>query len=105
MSVTTRRMVAAAATLSLVVCATAAHTQTPEQFYKGRQLTMVVYSGPASAYDVYARLLVRHMGHHIPGKPTFIVQNMQGAGGLKMTDYLYRIAPKDGSVMGTVGRG
>ena len=105
MPVMTRRMVAAAATVSLVVYATAAQTQTPEQFYKGRQLTMVVYSGPASAYDVYARLLVRHMGNHIPGKPTFIVQNMQGAGGLKAIEYLYRIAPKDGSVMGTIGRG
>ena len=105
MPVMTRRMAAAAAILSLIIGATAARAQTPEEFYKGRQLTMVVYSGPASAYDVYARLLVRHMGNHIPGKPTFIVQNMQGAGGLKAIEYLYRIAPKDGSVMGTIGRG
>jgi tripartite-type tricarboxylate transporter receptor subunit TctC len=101
-----RRMaVVAAAALLLVAYATTARAQTPEQFYKGRQLTMVVYSGTGSAYDFYARLLVRHMGNHIPGKPTFIVQNMQGAGGLKAIEYLYRIAPKDGSVMGTIGRG
>src|SRR4051812_18754610 len=85
--------------------ATAAGAQTPEQFYKGRQLSMIVFTGAGSTYDVYARLLVRHLGNHIPGKPTFIVQNVQGAGGLKAIDYLNQIAPKDGSVMGTVGRG
>jgi tripartite-type tricarboxylate transporter receptor subunit TctC len=101
-----RRMTAVgAASLSLALCTTIAHAQTPEQFYKGRQLTMIVYSGSGSAYDIYARVLVRHLGNHIPGKPTFIVQNMQGAGGLKAIEYLYRIAPKDGSVMGTIGRG
>ena len=101
-----RRMAAfAAAALLLVFCASIARAQTPEEFYKGRQLTMIVYSGSGSAYDIYARVLVRHLGNHIPGKPTFIVQNMQGAGGLKAIEYLYRIAPKDGSVMGTIGRG
>src|SRR5581483_1071062 len=77
--------------------ATAARCQTPEQFYKGRQLTMLVFTGAGSTYDIYARLLVRHMGKHIPGNPTFIVQNMIGAGGFKLVDYLYRIAPADGS--------
>jgi tripartite-type tricarboxylate transporter receptor subunit TctC len=100
-----RRWAAVSAALSLALCATSAHAQGVEQFYKGRQLTMIVYSGSGSAYDIYARVLVRHMGNHLPGKPTFIVQNMQGAGGLKAIDYLYRIAPKDGSVIGTIGRG
>ncbi len=96
----------AAMTAAIVVgAAAAAPAQTPEQFYKGRQLSMIVFSGAGSTYDVYARLLVRHLGNHIPGKPTFIVQNMQGAGGLKVVDYLNKIAPKDGSVMGTIGRG
>ena len=101
-----RRVAAVCPTALLAACcATIAHAQTPEQFYKGRQLTMIVYSGTGSAYDFYARLLVRHMVNHIPGKPTFIVQNMQCAGGLKAIEYLYRIAPKDSSVMGTIGRG
>jgi tripartite-type tricarboxylate transporter receptor subunit TctC len=101
-----RRMASVvAAALLLASGATVACAQTPEQFYNGRQLTMVVYTGAGSAYDIYARLLVRHLGNHIPGKPTFIVQNMVGAGGLKAIEYLYRIAPKDGSVIGTVGRG
>src|SRR5579863_5208951 len=83
----------------------AAGAQTIEQFYKGRQVTLIVFSGPGSTYDVYARLLARHLGDHIPGKPTFVVQNLLGAGGLKTIDYLNKIAPRDGSVIGTVGRG
>jgi len=82
-----------------------ARAQAPEQFYKGRQITMIVFSGAGSTYDFYARLLARHLGNHIPGNPTFVVQNMLGAGGLKAIDYLNRIAPKDGSVIGTIGRG
>jgi tripartite-type tricarboxylate transporter receptor subunit TctC len=93
--------------VAILLASGAASAQAPsvEQFYKGRQLSMICYSAAGSAYDVYARLLTRHMGKHIPGNPTFVVQYMVGAGGLKATEYLYRIAPKDGSVMGTVGRG
>src|SRR5205085_8460615 len=100
-----RRVARVAASLLLVCAATVAGAQTPEQFYKRRQLTMIIFSGAGSAYDFYARLLVRHLGNHIPGKPTFIVQSMQGAGGLKAIEYLYKFAPKDGTVIGTVGRG
>src|SRR5262245_29049850 len=98
------RSIAVSAAL-LATSATVARAQTAEQFYRGRQLSMIVFSIAGSTYDLYARLLARHMGSHIPGKPTFIVQNMQGAGGLKAIDYLYKIAPKDGSVIGTIGRG
>ena len=101
-----RRASAAAIAALLIASGTfAASAQTPEEFYKGRQLTMIVYSPAGSAYDIYARVLIRHMGKHIPGNPTFIVQYVVGAGGLKAIETLYRIAPKDGSVMGTVGRG
>jgi len=98
------RMLAVGGTL-LAGGTKAAWSETPEQFYKGRQLTMLVFSGAGSTYDIYARLLVRHFGNHIPGNPTFIVQNMVGAGGLKVVDYLNKIAPNDGTVMGTIGRG
>jgi tripartite-type tricarboxylate transporter receptor subunit TctC len=93
------------AAVLLVFGAAVASAQTPEQFYRGRQITMIVFSGAGSTYDFYARLLVRHLGNHIPGSPTFVVQNMLGAGGLKAVDYLNKIAPKDGSVIGTIGRG
>ncbi len=102
----TRRLTLAASVALGAFTATAPATaQAPEVFYKGRQMIMVVYSPGGSTYDIYARALVRHMPRHIPGEPNFVTQNMPGAGGLKAMDYLYNIAPKDGSVIGTVGRG
>ena len=101
---TVSRPVAALCAALLLAGASQVRAQTPEEFYKGRQLTLIVFSGAGSTYDIYARLLVRHFGRHIPGNPTFIVQNLPGGGGLKAIDYLNTIAPKDGSVMGTIGR-
>ena len=75
------------------------------RFYRGKQINVIIYSEAGSTYDLYARLLSRHMGRHIPGAPNLVPQNMPGAGGLKATDYLYNIAPKDGSVIGTISRG
>ncbi len=95
----------AAALLLNAAAIAAAHAQTVEQFYKGRQLTMLVFTGAGSTYDIYARVLARHIGDHISGKPAVVVQNMIGAGGLKVEQYLYGIAPKDGAVVGTIGRG
>src|SRR5579863_9356876 len=95
----------AAATLLIAAGVNVAAAQTVEQFYKGRNLTMLVFSGAGSTYDIYARVLARHFADHIPGKPVVIVQNMLGAGGLKVEQYIYRIAPKDGTVIGTIGRG
>lgn len=79
--------------------------QTVEDFYRGRSISVVIGYGPGGGYDAYARLLSRHMGRHIPGGATLVPQNMPGAGGLKATQYLYEIAPKDGSAFGTVARG
>jgi len=91
--------------LCLAAGAFGARAQSVGEFYKGRQLSLIVFTGAGSTYDIYSRVLARHLGDHIAGKPTVIVQNMPGAGGLKVEEYLYRIAPKDGSVIGTVGRG
>jgi tripartite-type tricarboxylate transporter receptor subunit TctC len=75
------------------------------KFYQGKSLNVIIFQGPGTTYDVYARLLTRHMGRFIPGNPTLIPQNMIGAGGLKATEYLYGIAPKDGSVFGEISPG
>lgn len=99
------RAMFAVSLVAALAASISARAQSPEAFYKGRQMIMLVYSPGGSTYDIYARALVRHMDRHIPGKPNFIVQNMPGAGGLKAMDYLYSIAPKDGSMIGTVGRG
>ncbi|MDB5644057.1 MAG: Tripartite-type tricarboxylate transporter, receptor component TctC [Hyphomicrobiales bacterium] len=104
-TVRARLLATLGATFLVAAAAKPAQAQAPEVFYKGKQMIMLVYSPGGSTYDIYARALVRHMDRHIPGKPNFVVQNMPGAGGLKAIDYLYNIAPKDGSVIGTVGRG
>ena len=91
--------------IAIMAGASIAQAQTPAEFYKGKQIQMMVYSGAGSTYDTYARLLARHMNRFIPGSPSIVAQNMVGAGGLKLVDYLNRIAPKDGTVFGTVSRG
>jgi tripartite-type tricarboxylate transporter receptor subunit TctC len=73
-----------------------AHAQ---DFYKGKNFTIVVGFSPAGGFDTYARNLARYLGNHIPGKPRVIVQNMPGAGSLTSVRYLNLTAPKDGTVM------
>ena len=75
-----------------------------EKFYKGKQLKIIVGSGPGGGYDVYARLVERHIGRHIPGNPTLITQNMTGAGGVVAANYVANVAPKDGTVIGGMQR-
>jgi len=66
-------------------------------FYKGKDLTIIVSGRPAGTYDTYARLVAKRYNHHIPGKPAIIVKNMQGAGGIKAANYMYNVAPRDGT--------
>jgi tripartite-type tricarboxylate transporter receptor subunit TctC len=73
-------------------------------FYKGKTVQLVVGYGPGGGYDVYARVLARHIGKYIPGNPHIVVQNMPGAGSLRAANYLYGVAPKDGTVFGTFAR-
>lgn len=74
-----------------------------EAFYRRRQLTIISYSPGVS--ENYARLLARHMGRFIPGEPSFIVSGMPGAGGMKAADYLANVAPRDGTVICSIGPG
>jgi tripartite-type tricarboxylate transporter receptor subunit TctC len=69
------------------------------------QMTMVIGYPPGAIYDVYGRLVARHLGKHVPGHPTVVVQNMPGAGSLRSANYLYTVAPKDGSTIGLFARG
>lgn len=69
-------------------------------FYTNNRITFVVGAGPAGGYDLYSRVFAEHVSRHIPGNPNIVVQNMQGAGGARAADYLARVAPKDGSVIG-----
>lgn len=69
-------------------------------FYRGRQIQLVIGHEVGGGYDVYARLVGRHMGKHLPGNPRIIPQNMLGAGSRAAANWLYRVAPRDGSVFG-----
>ena len=79
-----------------------AQAQNADEFYRGKTITLVLSSAVGGGYDAMSRILAQHLSRHIPGEPTIVVQNMPGAGGISATNYLYAIAPKDGTVIGGV---
>ena len=79
--------------------------QTVADFYAGRAINVYIGFSPGGAYDIYARQLARFMGSHLPGHPTLVPQNMAGAGGLRLANFLYNVAAKDGTAIGTFSRG
>ena len=74
-------------------------------FFRAHPVSVLIGYSPGGGYDAYARLLARVMPKYLPGNPTMVPQNMPGAGSLTLANYLYNIAPKDGSVFGIFGRG
>jgi tripartite-type tricarboxylate transporter receptor subunit TctC len=91
--------------LALLLCATAPRADPVANFYRGRSITLVIGYSAAGGYDTYARVVAQHLGRHIPGNPTILPQNMEGAGSLRAANYLYNAAPHDGSVIGMFARG
>lgn len=87
----------AAATTAALAAAQPASADAVAEFYKGRNVTIVVGFSAGGGMDLYARLLGRHLGDHLPGKPNVIVQNMPGGGGLTAANYIANAAPQDGS--------
>jgi tripartite-type tricarboxylate transporter receptor subunit TctC len=81
------------------------HAQSPAAFYKGKNVELYIGYSVGGAYDLYARLIARHLGKHIPGNPTIVPKNLEGAGSLRLANWLYNVGAKDGTVMGTIGRG
>jgi tripartite-type tricarboxylate transporter receptor subunit TctC len=90
------------AVLATVVLAGSARAQTPEQFYRGKTINMIVGFDVGGSLDAYGRLAARHLGNHIPGHPAVVVQNMPGASGLTAANHLYHVAARDGTVLGVV---
>jgi len=96
-----RAVLVASAFFAFAFAAPDAGAQSAEAFYKGRNsIDMMIGTNPGGGYDLYGRIVARHLGDHLPGKPTVVVKNMPGAGHLKMVNWLYNAAPKDGSVIG-----
>jgi tripartite-type tricarboxylate transporter receptor subunit TctC len=79
--------------------------QTAEDFFKKTQINLIVSSSPGGGYDHFGRLVTQYMSKYLPGNPNIVVQNMPGAGGLRTMNYLYSVAPKDGSTLAIVQRG
>lgn len=90
--------------LALVLLSVPARAETVDEFYKGKVVTLVVGADPGAGFDTFSRLLARHLGDYLPGHPTIIVRNMPGAGGLLAVNYLYSIAPRDGTTFGLIFR-
>jgi tripartite-type tricarboxylate transporter receptor subunit TctC len=94
----------------LCLLATAAFAALParadsvEDFYRGRNVTLVIGYSVGGGYDLYGRLVARHLGKYIPGQPTIVPQNREGAGSMRAAIYIYNAAPKDGTVIGTFSR-
>src|SRR5712675_1284991 len=96
--------IALAAALAWQASIGAAGAETAEEFYKSHPLTIVIGFPPASAYDLYGRAVGRHIAKHIPGNPAVLPVNKPGASSLAAANYLYGIAPKDGSTIGIISR-
>jgi tripartite-type tricarboxylate transporter receptor subunit TctC len=86
--------------LLVVTQADIARADAIEDFYRGRQVKLVIGVNTGGSYDAYGRLLAAHLARHIPGNPTVVVSNMPGASGMQSAAYLHQIAPKDGSALG-----
>lgn len=81
-----------------------AQAQSVEQFYKGKNVSIAIGFSPGGTYDLFGRLIARHIGKHIPGNPTVVAQNMPGAGSFVAANWLFNVAPKDGTAMGIVSQ-
>lgn len=100
-----RRCCAAVTALAALVClpgisCAPARAQDAAPFFAGKTLRMVIGASVGSGYDVYGRLLARHIGRHIPGKPDIVAQNVQGAAGVVHANHMYNVAPRDGLALG-----
>jgi tripartite-type tricarboxylate transporter receptor subunit TctC len=96
------RGIATAALIAASV-ASSARADAVADFYKGKQINVVVGYGPGGGYDVYTRLLLRHMPRYVPGNPTMVVQNMPGAGSLRAANFIGNAASRDGLTLGVFG--
>jgi tripartite-type tricarboxylate transporter receptor subunit TctC len=88
--------------LALLLAAGDGAAQPVEQFFARKTVTVIIGYTAGGSYDLYGRMIARHLGKHVPGTPTVIAQNMPGAGSLKAASYLYEVAPKDGTALGVI---
>jgi tripartite-type tricarboxylate transporter receptor subunit TctC len=92
--------ISAAITVLVVASTARAAAQAPS--LAGKNVQMIIGFGPGGGYDLWGRMIARHIGKQLPGNPTIVPQNMPGAGSVNAANYIFNIAPKDGTVMGVV---
>jgi tripartite-type tricarboxylate transporter receptor subunit TctC len=88
--------------LLLALAAPAAAADEDDDFYRGKTVSLVIPIGPGGAYDAYARLVARYLPRQLPGNPTIVPRNMPGAGGTIASNYLYNVAPQDGTTLAII---
>src|SRR3954452_9382785 len=88
--------------IAAVLVSADAAAQPAEQFFARKTVTITIGYTAGGSYDLYGRLVARHLGKHIPGRPTVVAQNMPGTGSLKAANYIYDVAPRDGTALGVV---
>jgi tripartite-type tricarboxylate transporter receptor subunit TctC len=89
---------------TLLFPATPARAQPVADFYRGKTLRMLIGYGPGGGYDIYGRLVAEFLPRHLPGNPTIVAQNMPGAGSFVAAKYIHDVAPKDGTVFGSLAQ-
>lgn len=90
--------------LSAALSGAACAAESPEDMFKGKTITVYIGFSPGGTYDLFGRMVTRYMAKHIPGQPNMVASNMPGAGSFTASNWLYRIAPKDGTALGTVSQ-
>jgi tripartite-type tricarboxylate transporter receptor subunit TctC len=88
--------------VALVMPAQTADAQSVEDFYRGKQLSMIIGYPTGGSNDIYARAVARHIGKHIPGNPSVVPRNMPGGGSLIAANHVFNIAPKDGTILSLI---
>jgi tripartite-type tricarboxylate transporter receptor subunit TctC len=98
-------MIGAAVGLAVaMLSAVPTQAQSVADFYRGKTLRMLIGYGPGGGYDIYGRLVAEFLPRHVPGNPTIVTQNMPGAGSFVAAKYIYDVAPKDGTVFGSLAQ-
>src|SRR5215831_5537996 len=97
-------MIGAAAAIAAATLASSVQADPVADFYRGKTLRMLIGYGPGGGYDIYGRLVAEFLPRHLPGNPTIVAQNMPGAGSFVAAKYIYEVAPKDGTVFGSLAQ-
>src|SRR5215211_5542991 len=92
------------ATLATFALAAPAHCESAEDFFRGKQISLIIGYNPGGTYDLYSRLAASILPRYIPGNPTIVPRNMPGVASVKAANFLFGQAPKDGLTIGMIGQ-